>query len=73
MVKYPIRIDLTKLKPKPAAPQNRPAPPITQDALDSAARMQGIEARESLLLKQGKPDIIRTTVNERTTPAKKGR
>lgn len=75
MAKYPIRVTLSNSKasaPKPAPkPQNRPAPPITQGALDSAARMQGIEARESLLLKRGRPDVIRTTVTERTTPPKK--
>ena len=72
MAKYPIRIDLTKIKPKAPAPQNRPAPPITQKDLDRHARMQGLEARESMLVKK-KPQIIRTTVNERPTPTKKGK
>lgn len=71
MARYPIRIDISKKAP--AAPQNRPAPPITQRDLDRHARIQGMEAKESLLLKRGSPTVIRTTVNERTTPTKKGK
>jgi len=46
MARYPIRIDISKKAP--AAPQNRPAPPITQRDLDRHARIQGMEASESL-------------------------
>ena len=73
MAKYPIRIDISKPSARAAAPQNRAAPPITQKTLDRAARIQGMEASESLLLKRGKPDVIRTTVAERMTPTKKGK
>ena len=76
MAKYPIRIDLTKIKTKPAAPKpaaTKPAPANTAATLKRAERMQALEAKESLLLKRGKPDIIRTTVTERMTPTKKGR
>jgi hypothetical protein len=57
---------------KPA--QNRAAPLVTQGRLDRHARMQGEEARsEALLLKRGRPDVIRTTVAERMTPTKKNK
>ena len=69
MAQYPIRITLPKAKPMQ---QNRPAAPTTQKDLDRHARMQGLEARESMLVKK-KPQIIRTTVNERPTPTKKGK
>ena len=69
MAQYPIRITLPKAKPMQ---QNKPAAPITQKDLDRHARMQGLEARESMLVKK-KPQIIRTTVMERTTPTKKGK
>ena len=69
MAQYPIRITLPKAKPMP---QNRPAAPITQKDLDRHARMQGLEARESMLVGK-KPQVIRTTVNMRTTPTKKGK
>ena len=69
MAQYPIRITLPKAKPMQ---QNRPAAPITQKDLDRHARMQGLEARESMLVGK-KPQVIRTTVNMRTTPTKKGK
>jgi hypothetical protein len=77
MAKYPIRVTLSNSKasaPKPAPkPQNRAAPPVTQAALNAQSRRQGLEASESLLLKRGRPDVIRTTVTERTTPPKKAK
>lgn len=63
-------------------PKNKPATPTmsaaqraaTQATLRRAERMQREESMsEGLLLKRGKPDIIRTTVRERMTPPKKGR
>tara|TARA_R110000868_G_scaffold190741_2_gene434584 strand:+ start:1701 stop:1976 length:276 start_codon:yes stop_codon:yes gene_type:complete len=60
-------------KPAAKAAQTRPAPPITQEALDRYARIQGEEARSDLLLRRGNPDVIRTTVNMRATPTKKDR
>ena len=60
-------------KAAPKAAQTRPAPPVTQAALDRYARIQGEEARSDLLLRRGNPDVIRTTVNMRATPTKKGR
>ena len=56
--------------PKPAAPKApkvRFSPPLTQSKLDRAP-----EADDVLMARRG-PNIIRTTVRERTTPAKKGR
>jgi hypothetical protein len=42
--------------------------------LDRHARMQGEEARsEAMLLKRGRPNVIRTTVAERMTPTKKNK
>jgi hypothetical protein len=87
MAKYPIRITLTPSKPsapkpvaKPVAKpmakpaQNRAAPLVTQGRLDRNARMQGEEARsEAMLLRRGRPDVIRTTVAERMTPTKKNK
>lgn len=61
-------------------PKNKPATPTmsaaakakTQATLSRAERMQREEAiGDALLMKRGKPNVIRTTVNERTTPAKK--
>lgn len=49
MAQYPIRMQMPKAKP--AAPQNRPAKPITQRDLDRHARMQGEEAKESKVMK----------------------
>lgn len=77
MARYPIRIDISKptraAAPKPTpTPKPKPTPlPITQGMLNSAARMQGEEARESILMRR-KPttNVIRTTVNERPTPTK---
>lgn len=63
-------------------PKNKPATPTmsaaqraaTQATLRRAERIQREESMsEGLLLKRGKPDIIRTTVRERMTPPKKGR
>jgi len=76
MAKYPVRIDLTKIKPKVRAPQNRPAPPITQRDLNRQARMQGEEARSEALLKKHRApakDVISVTTRMRETPPKKGR
>ncbi len=79
MAKYPIRITLSASKPSAPKPmakpaQNRAAPPITQAMLDRHARMQGEEARsEAMLLKRGRPNVIRTTVAERMTPTKKNK
>lgn len=74
MAKYPIRIDLTKIKPKTPAPQNRPAPPITQRDLNRQARMQGEEAGESVLARRpAAKDIISVTTRMRETPQKKKR
>lgn len=72
MARYPIRVDISKKTP--AAPQNKPAPPVTQRDLNRHARIQREESMsEGLLLKRGNPNVIRTTVNERTTPTKKGK
>lgn len=61
-------------KPMAKPAQNRAAPPITQAMLDRHARMQGEEARsEAMLLRRGRPDVIRTTVAERMTPTKKNK
>ena len=63
-------------------PKNKPATPTmsaaqraaTQATLRRAERVQREESMsEGLLLKRGKPDVIRTTVRERMTPPKKGR
>ena len=74
MAKYVTRVKLSDL-PKPAAkpmPKPKaPAPSNTAATLRRGERIQALEAKESLLLKRGKPDIIRTTVTERTTPMKK--
>jgi len=87
MAKYPIRITLSPSKPSAPKPtvkpmakpmakpaQNRAAPLVTQGRLDRNARMQGEEARsEAMLLKRGRPNVIRTTVAERMTPTKKNK
>lgn len=60
-------------------PKTKPATPTmpaaqrnaTQATLDRAARMQREESiSEGLLLKRGNPNVIRTTVNMRSTPKK---
>jgi hypothetical protein len=84
MAKYPIRFKIAtpagkvtgKAAAKPATTpaQTRPAPPVTQGALDRYARLQDEETRsESRLVRRGNPDVIRTTVNMRATPTKKDR
>lgn len=57
---YPIRVPANRrategpFAPKKPAPQNKPAPPITQAGLDRAARSQGMEAKEAkLIMRQG--------------------
>jgi hypothetical protein len=68
----PVAKPVAKPMAKPA--QNRAAPLVTQGRLDRNARMQGEEARsEAMLLKRGRPDVIRTTVAERMTPTKKNK
>lgn len=82
MAKYPIRMAMPKVKPvaaKPAAPKAKPvakaAPKIdmsTKAVLGRAERVQREEARESRM-SPSRPGVTRTTVNERTTPTKKGK
>ena len=60
---------------KPATPTMSAAAKAATDAtLRRAERIQREESiSENLLMKRGKPDVIRTTVRERMTPPKKGR
>jgi hypothetical protein len=82
MAKYPIRIKLKPIaaaaKPAPKAPKAaKPTPSYkepTQADLDRHSRMQALEQRDAeIMMRQRKssPQVIRTTVNERTTPQKK--
>lgn len=71
MAKYPVRIDLSKIKPKR---DYKPAPPTTQKDLDRHARIQGEEARSGRLLMKTVPaNVIRNTIPFKETPKKKGR
>lgn len=74
MAKYPVRIDLTKIKPKlDPKGEFKPAPRTTQKDLNRHARMQAEEERSERPLIRKKPQIITNTVRMRETPAKKGR
>lgn len=76
MAKYPIKVDLTKAKPAPKPAQNRPAPPVTQNALDRHAKRQAEEARGDELLMRRRPaakDTISVVTRMRETPVKKGK
>lgn len=58
-------------KNKPATPMMTPADRArTQATLNRASRIQGEEAGESMLVGK-KPQVIRTTVRMKETPAKK--
>ena len=82
MAKYPISVNIKKtpLKaaaPKVAAPKPMPAPKpnkaATQATLNRAARVQGEEAGESLLMRRrpAAKDTISVVTRMRETPAKK--
>ena len=82
MAKYPISVTIKKtpLKaaaPKAAAPKPMPAPKpnkaATQATLNRAARVQGEEAGESLLMRRrpAAKDAISVVTRMRETPAKK--
>jgi hypothetical protein len=82
MAKYPIRIKLkppaAAAKPAPKAPKaTKPTPSYkepTQADLDRHSRMQALEQRDAeIMMRQRKssPQVISTTVRERTTPQKK--
>ena len=62
--------------PKPAAPKPRAVAPkidiSTKAVLGRAERVQREEARESLPAPR-RTGVVSTTVNERTTPTKKGK
>lgn len=80
MAKYPLRFELPKAKPMAKAPkaakpaQNRPAPPVTQATLNRAARVQGEEARESVLARRpAAKNVISVVTRMRETPPKKGK
>jgi hypothetical protein len=79
MARYPVTVNIKKT-PLPSAakpmPKVKPVAPTmskaaTQATLGRAERIQREEAGESMLMKRKAPQVIRTTVNERTTPAKK--
>ena len=70
----PPRMTAPKPMPKPA--QNRPAPPVTQSALDRHARRQAEEARGDAMLMRRRPaakDVISVVTRMRETPVKKGK
>ena len=84
MAKYPVKVNITKypLKaaaPKVAAPKPKPMPApkpnkaATQATLNRAARVQGEEAGESLLMRRrpAAKDTISVVTRMRETPAKK--
>lgn len=84
MAKYPISVTIKKtpLKaaaPKVAAPKPKPMPApkpnkaATQATLNRAARVQGEEAKESLLMRRrpAAKDTISVVTRMRETPAKK--
>ena len=70
----PPRMIASKPAPKPA--QYRPAPPVTQNALDRHAKRQAEEARGEALLMRRRPaakDVISVVTRMRETPVKKGK
>ena len=81
MAKYPISVTIKKtpLKaaaPKVVAPKPKPMPAPkanTQATLNRAARVQGEEAKESLLMRRrpAAKDTISVVTRMRETPAKK--
>lgn len=81
MARYPVTVNIKKT-PLPSAakpmPKVKPVTPAaskaaTQATLSRAERIQAEEARGDALLMRKKlaQPVIRTTVSERTTPAKK--
>jgi hypothetical protein len=63
-----------KPKPKPTAKAPLKATAAEEAAIDRGNRSQAMEAKENRLLGAGKrkaPQVISTTVRERTTPMKK--
>ena len=80
MARYPVSVTIKKTplkaapkpvqmpKPKPVAPTMSKA--ATQATLGRAERIQREEAGESMLVGK-KPQVIRTTVRMKETPAKK--
>lgn len=75
----PVRGSSVRIKldePKPYRP-TRPAAPITPDKLARAPEADDVlittPRGRAMAARMGNPNIIRTSVRERTTPAKKGK
>jgi hypothetical protein len=61
-------------KPMPLVKPRAKAPTAAEAAIDRANRAQAMEAKENRLMRAGTkkaPQVISTTVRERTTPPKK--
>ena len=66
-----------KAKPKTPMPQYRTGPSVTQRQLDRAPEADDVlittPRGRAMAARLGNPNVIRTTVRERTTPMKKGK